>query len=49
MSHRILIDVDTGRDDALALMFAVRHPDIHVQAITCVAGNTSVEIQPRTR
>ena len=43
MSHRILIDVDTGRDDALALMFAVRHPDIHVQAITCVAGNTSVE------
>jgi pyrimidine-specific ribonucleoside hydrolase len=43
MSHQILLDVDTGRDDALALMFAVRHPDIHVQAITCVAGNTSVE------
>ena len=43
MSHEILLDVDTGRDDALALMFAVRHPDIRVHAITCVAGNTSVE------
>jgi pyrimidine-specific ribonucleoside hydrolase len=43
MTHQILLDVDTGRDDALALMFAVRHPNIHVQAITCVAGNTSVE------
>ncbi|MET7930262.1 nucleoside hydrolase [Streptomyces sp. NPDC005349] len=43
MTHQILIDVDTGRDDALALMFAVRHPDIHVQAITCVAGNTTAE------
>lgn len=43
MSHQILLDVDTGRDDALALMFAVRHPDIRVHAITCVAGNTSVE------
>jgi pyrimidine-specific ribonucleoside hydrolase len=43
MSHQILLDVDTGRDDALALMFAVRHPDIHVHGITCVAGNTSVE------
>lgn len=43
MTHQILLDVDTGRDDALALMFAMRHPDIHVHAITCVAGNTSVE------
>lgn len=43
MAHQILLDVDTGRDDALALMFAVRHPDIRVHAITCVAGNTSVE------
>lgn len=43
MSHHILLDVDTGRDDALALMFAVMHPDIHVRAITCVAGNTTAE------
>lgn len=43
MTHQIILDVDTGRDDALALMFAVRHPDIHVRAITCVAGNTTME------
>lgn len=41
MRHQILLDVDTGRDDALAIMFAMRHPDIDVHAITCVAGNTS--------
>lgn len=43
MRHHVLLDVDTGRDDALALLFALRHPDIRVHAITCVAGNTSVE------
>jgi pyrimidine-specific ribonucleoside hydrolase len=43
MRHQILLDVDTGRDDALAIMFAVRHPDIDVRAITCVAGNTDLE------
>lgn len=43
MSHHILLDVDTGRDDALAIMFAVRHPGIKIHAITCVAGNTSTE------
>lgn len=43
MTHQILIDVDTGRDDALALMFAIKHHDIEIGAITCVAGNTSLE------
>ncbi|MDP9888659.1 nucleoside hydrolase [Pseudarthrobacter enclensis] len=43
MRHQILLDVDTGRDDALAIMFAVQHPDIDVRAITCVAGNTTLE------
>ena len=35
----MILDVDTGVDDALALLFAVRHPSIDVRAITCVAGN----------
>ncbi|MBW9216746.1 nucleoside hydrolase [Mumia sp. zg.B53] len=39
----VVLDVDTGVDDALALMFAVRHPAIDVRAITCVAGNTDVD------
>ncbi len=43
MRHQILLDVDTGRDDALAIMFAVLHPEIDLQAITCVEGNTSLE------
>ncbi|MDN0200465.1 nucleoside hydrolase [Streptomyces sp. S.PNR 29] len=39
----VIIDCDTGIDDALALLFAVRHPGLDVRAITCVAGNTGVD------
>jgi pyrimidine-specific ribonucleoside hydrolase len=35
----ILLDVDTGADDALALLLAMRSPALDVRAITCVAGN----------
>lgn len=34
-----LLDVDTGIDDALAIMLAVAHPELDVRAITCVGGN----------
>ncbi|MFD7160558.1 nucleoside hydrolase [Kribbella sp. NPDC059898] len=43
MTRPVLLDVDTGIDDALALMLAVRHPDLDVRGVTCVAGNTSVD------
>lgn len=39
----VILDVDTGVDDALAILFAVAHPDIEVLGITCVAGNASLE------
>lgn len=39
----VLIDVDTGVDDALALSFAALHPSINLRAVTCVAGNTSLD------
>ncbi|MGH3424597.1 MAG: nucleoside hydrolase, partial [Nocardioidaceae bacterium] len=39
----LILDVDTGVDDALAIIFAVRHPGLHVRAISCVAGNTGVD------
>jgi pyrimidine-specific ribonucleoside hydrolase len=39
----IILDVDTGVDDALAILFAVRHPDLRLRAITCVAGNADVD------
>ena len=38
----VLLDVDTGVDDALAILFAVKHPAIEIRAITCVAGNASL-------
>ena len=39
MTHSILMDVDTGIDDALALVYLLSRPEVHVQAITCTAGN----------
>ncbi|MFI2791479.1 nucleoside hydrolase, partial [Kitasatospora sp. NPDC018614] len=39
----VIIDCDTGVDDALALLFAVRHPGLELRAVTCVAGNTDVD------
>jgi pyrimidine-specific ribonucleoside hydrolase len=39
----IILDVDTGVDDALAILFAVAHPGIDVLGISCVAGNASLE------
>jgi purine nucleosidase len=37
-----LIDTDTASDDAVALVMALRHPNVHVEAITVVAGNVPV-------
>jgi len=35
----IILDVDTGYDDALAILLATRTPSVNVLGITCVAGN----------
>lgn len=43
MARPILIDTDTGVDDALALIYALRCTDANVVAITTVAGNVEVE------
>jgi purine nucleosidase len=40
---RLIIDVDTGVDDALALAFAVRHPEISLEAVLTVCGNVSLD------
>lgn len=39
----IILDVDTGVDDAFAVLFAARHPEINLLGITCVDGNTNVD------
>lgn len=37
--RNFIIDTDTASDDAVALVLALRQPDIDVKAITVVAGN----------
>jgi pyrimidine-specific ribonucleoside hydrolase len=39
----IILDVDTGVDDAFAILYATRNPEIMVLGITCVDGNTSLK------
>jgi purine nucleosidase len=41
---RIILDTDPGVDDALAFFFALNHPDISLEAVTCVAGNVALEL-----
>jgi purine nucleosidase len=41
--RRFLIDTDTASDDAVALVMALKHPAVHVQAITVVAGNVPLD------
>jgi inosine-uridine nucleoside N-ribohydrolase len=41
--HRIIIDTDPGVDDALAILLALRSPELQVEAITPVAGNVGLE------
>jgi len=42
MAIPVVLDVDTGVDDALALILALRSPELEVRAVTTVAGNTTV-------
>jgi purine nucleosidase len=41
---RLVIDTDPGVDDAHAILMALSHPDVHVEAITAVAGNVGVKL-----
>ena len=43
MPRTFLIDTDTASDDAVALIMGLRSPDVHVAAITVVAGNVALE------
>src|SRR6266481_3743303 len=47
MQRAFLIDTDTASDDAVAIIMALRAPDVRVLAITTVAGN--VDVQQSTR
>jgi purine nucleosidase len=43
MKRPVLIDTDTASDDAVALIMALRAPELDVKAITLVAGNVGVD------
>jgi len=40
---KMLLDMDVGVDDALGLLYALRSPEIDVEAVTLVSGNVPVE------
>lgn len=41
---RVIIDTDPGVDDALALLLAMRSPELKIEGITPVAGNVRLEL-----
>jgi purine nucleosidase len=45
--HKVIYDTDPGVDDAMALLFLHRHPDIDLLGITTVFGNASVDTTTR--
>lgn len=44
---RIIFDTDPGIDDAMALLLALRSPEIELAGVTTVFGNTNVEATTR--
>ena len=42
--RRFWIDTDTASDDAVAILMALRWPDVHVEGISTVAGNVPLEM-----
>lgn len=41
--RKIIIDTDTGSDDAVALLMALRDPEVELLALTTVSGNVPLE------
>jgi purine nucleosidase len=44
VKRRIWIDTDTASDDVVALIIALKHPDVEVVGISIVAGNVPLEM-----
>ncbi|MBY3308009.1 nucleoside hydrolase [Rhizobium laguerreae] len=43
MRRKLILDVDTGTDDAVAIMLAALHPSLELLAVTTVNGNVEVQ------
>ena len=47
---RLILDVDTGIDDAMALLYAAASPEAQLVAVTCVGGNVDArQVERNTR
>jgi len=44
MAHKVIMDVDTGCDDAVAMLMAGHHPAIELVAVLPVHGNVPLEV-----
>ncbi|MBO1903030.1 nucleoside hydrolase [Leucobacter weissii] len=47
MAVKMILDCDTGVDDAMAIMYAALHPDVELLAATTVWGNVEVPLATR--
>lgn len=43
MTKKVLIDCDPGVDDSIAIILALKHPDLDVLAVTATSGNLIAE------
>jgi inosine-uridine nucleoside N-ribohydrolase len=43
VTTRLVLDVDTGTDDAIAIMLAALHPELDLIAVTSVSGNVDID------
>ncbi|RJE79706.1 nucleoside hydrolase [Paracoccus sp. JM45] len=46
-THKVIFDTDPGVDDALALYYLIRHPQIQLLGVTTVFGNAPVTLTTR--
>jgi len=45
--YKVIFDTDPGVDDAMALLFLIRHPEIELLGITTTFGNASIHTTTR--
>ena len=43
MARKLILDVDTGIDDALAIAYALASPELELIGVTCTYGNVEVD------
>lgn len=45
--HKVIFDTDPGVDDAMALLFLARHPQVNLLGVTTVFGNAAISVTTR--